>query len=273
MRSESATPAARWAASNTDVQSGRGPPGSGASIGSRICPAACEERASARVRSWPREKGRRISGSYAETATRSAPKSLEASSISLLLPTPGSPSTITAVGRRSPGARATAARTTSSSCVRPKNPVTPATLRVPRSRLDLREVPHDTCGRRPYRPSHRCGPGNGLGRRKGDAMHAQVVTFGLNGITEEQFREAAGADTPTFANLPGLLAKIWLRDPETNTYGGLYLWDDQEAYERYIKGEVFNAIKADQNLKNVEARDFGVFEDLSSLTMPKLRAV
>jgi putative monooxygenase ydhR len=116
-------------------------------------------------------------------------------------------------------------------------------------------------------------PAMGLGRRKGDAMHAQVITFGLNGITEEQFREACGADTPTFANLPGLLAKIWLRDPETNTYGGLYLWDDQEAYERYIKGEVFNAIKADQNLKNVESRDFGVFEDLSSLTMPKLRAV
>jgi hypothetical protein len=38
-------------------------------------------------------------------------------------------------------------------------------------------------------------------------------------------------------------------------------------------GAVFNAIKADQNLKNVESRDFGVFEDLSSLTMSKLRAV
>ena len=116
-------------------------------------------------------------------------------------------------------------------------------------------------------------PAMGPGRRKGDAMHAQVVTFGLDGITEEQFREAAGADAPTFANLPGLLAKIWLRDPESNTYGGLYLWDDQDAYERYIKGEVFNAIKADQNLNNVESRDFGVFEDLSSRTMPRLRAV
>ena len=104
-------------------------------------------------------------------------------------------------------------------------------------------------------------------------MHAQVVTFGLNGITEEQFHEASGAETQTFANLPGLLAKIWLRDPERNTYGGVYIWADQEAYERYIKGEVFSAIKADQNLKNVESRDFGVFEDLSSLTMPRLRAV
>src|SRR5206468_11065716 len=101
----------------------------------------------------------------------------------------------------------------------------------------------------------------GAAQRKEKAMHAQVVTFGLNGITEEQFHEACGGDAPTFANLPGLLAKIWLRDPETNTYGGLYLWDDQEAYEGYIKGEVFNAIKADQNLKNVESRDVGVFED------------
>jgi heme-degrading monooxygenase HmoA len=115
-------------------------------------------------------------------------------------------------------------------------------------------------------------PAMGLGQRKGDAMHAQVVTFELNGITEEQFREKADSDAPAFAILPGLVAKIWLRDPETNTYGGLYLWDDQEAYERYVKGDVFNAIKADEHLTNVESRDFGVYEDLSSLTMPKLRA-
>ena len=104
-------------------------------------------------------------------------------------------------------------------------------------------------------------------------MHAQVVTFGLSGITEEQFHEACGADAQMFANLPGLLAKVWLRNPATNTYGGLYLWADQETYEGYIKGEIFNAIRADRNLKKVESRDFGVFDDLSSLTMPKLRAV
>ena len=110
------------------------------------------------------------------------------------------------------------------------------------------------------------------GRKKGAAMHAQVVTFGLNGITEEQFHEASGADAPMFANLPGLVVKFWLRDPETNTYGGVYIWADQEAYEGYLKGEIFNAIKADQNLKDVESRDFGVFDDLSAVTMPRLRA-
>ena len=104
-------------------------------------------------------------------------------------------------------------------------------------------------------------------------MHAQVITFGLKDITEEQFKEAVSADVPVFAKMPELLGKVWLRDPETNTYGGLYLWADQESYERYIKGEVFDAIKGNPHLKNVESRDFGVFEDLSSLTMPMLRAV
>jgi len=102
-------------------------------------------------------------------------------------------------------------------------------------------------------------------------MHAQVITFGLKDITEEQFHEAASADVPAFVGMADLLGKVWLRDPETNTYGGLYLWADQEAYEGYVKGEVFNAIKTNPHLKDFESRDFGVFEDLSSITMPKLR--
>ncbi len=101
-------------------------------------------------------------------------------------------------------------------------------------------------------------------------MHAQVVTFGLKGITEEQFHGAAGADAPTFATLPGLLSKVWLRDPETNTYGGMYLWADRERYERYIKGEIFNALQTDQHLQNFESRVFGVFDDLTSVTAPQL---
>jgi Putative mono-oxygenase ydhR len=104
-------------------------------------------------------------------------------------------------------------------------------------------------------------------------MHAQVVTFELNGITEEQFHDASSADAPMFATLPGLLAKFWLRDPETNTCGGVYIWADQETYEGYINGEIFNAIKGDEHLKNVESRDFDVFEDLTSITAPNVRGV
>ncbi len=115
----------------------------------------------------------------------------------------------------------------------------------------------------------------GVGVLVGDAAEygaARDREVSLSRWRAPELADGAGADAPTFANLPGLLAKIWLRDPEKNTYGGMYLWADREAYERYIKGEVFNAIRADQNLKNVESRDFGVFGDLSSFTLPRLRA-
>lgn len=34
---------------------------------------------------------------------------------------------------------------------------------------------------------------------------------------------------PAFANIPGLLTEVWLADAVTNTYGGAYTWQNQEA--------------------------------------------
>jgi heme-degrading monooxygenase HmoA len=101
-------------------------------------------------------------------------------------------------------------------------------------------------------------------------MHVQVVTFRLNGVTEEQYHEACRDLADTFANLPGLLAKIWLRGPETGTYGGVYLWRDRDAFEDYIKGEVFKAVENDPVLTDVRSVDFGVFSDLTQITQPEV---
>ena len=35
----------------------------------------------------------------------------------------------------------------------------------------------------------------------------------------------------------------------------MYLRADRDAYERYIKGDVFNAIRAEEDLKNVGSSD------------------
>ena len=55
-------------------------------------------------------------------------------------------------------------------------------------------------------------------------MHVQIITFGLNGISEEDYGKMAEAVAPTIAVMPGLVSKAWLADPETNTYGGAYIW-------------------------------------------------
>jgi hypothetical protein len=101
-------------------------------------------------------------------------------------------------------------------------------------------------------------------------MHVQIVSFELNGITEEQYWESCRGETDTFAGLPGLLGKVWLRDADADVYGGLYLWRDRDSCERYVKGEIFRSIADDPTLKNVSSRDFGVFEDLTKETQPAI---
>lgn len=101
-------------------------------------------------------------------------------------------------------------------------------------------------------------------------MHVQVVTFNLQGVSGEEYHEGCKGETGVFADLPGLLAKIWLRDPDENVYGAVYLWADREHYEAYVNGEIFKAILEDDSLSGVVSRNFGVYEDLTAQTSPGL---
>ena len=67
-------------------------------------------------------------------------------------------------------------------------------------------------------------------------MHIQVITFKLDGIDEAAYQAHAEQHAPVFAALPGLRAKIWLANPQANTYGGIYTWDDVAAMRAYQGG-------------------------------------
>lgn len=104
-------------------------------------------------------------------------------------------------------------------------------------------------------------------------MHVQVVAFGLEGVGEEEYHEGCRDETGAFADLPGLITKIWLRSEASNTFGAVYLWRDRESYEEYVKGDIFKSIEDDPSLSNVISRDFDVYEDLTKATQPGLAIV
>lgn len=104
-------------------------------------------------------------------------------------------------------------------------------------------------------------------------MHVQVVTFGLNGISDEEYQRASQDETEAFATLPGLVAKIWLRNAESNIYGAVYLWRDRESYDSYIKGDIFKSIISDPSLMNVSSQDFEVIKELTKATQPGLTII
>ena len=67
-------------------------------------------------------------------------------------------------------------------------------------------------------------------------MHIQLVTFALQGISEADLRVSAQATAPLFAALPGLRSKVWLADPASKTYGGVYTWEDRAVMHVYLGG-------------------------------------
>jgi heme-degrading monooxygenase HmoA len=101
-------------------------------------------------------------------------------------------------------------------------------------------------------------------------MHVQTVTFGLNQISEDQYLEANRPATATFAALPGLLAKIWLRNSDANVYGAVLLWRDRESYQGFAGSELFASIASNQALKGIASQDFEVIEELTQATQPGL---
>src|SRR4028118_2328990 len=97
-------------------------------------------------------------------------------------------------------------------------------------------------------------------------MHVQIVNFSLKGISEEDYRRQCEAIASAFANLPGLVSKTWLADPETNTYGGVYVWRDLQAMEDYAVTDLYKGILANPHFDKVTVKDFAVLEDPTRVT-------
>lgn len=97
-------------------------------------------------------------------------------------------------------------------------------------------------------------------------MHIQIINFRLEGMSEQDYVGLATSAAPAFAALPGLVSKTWLANPETNTYGGVYLWHDRRAMERYRASDIYKGMLSNPNLQGVTDRDFAVLDNPSGLS-------
>jgi hypothetical protein len=94
----------------------------------------------------------------------------------------------------------------------------------------------------------------------------QIVTFNLVGLEPEDYAAHCEQIAPRFAELPGLRSKTWIARPETNTYGGVYVWESQEAMAAYIDGPLFAALLADEGMANVSSHHFAILAAPTAIT-------
>jgi hypothetical protein len=71
---------------------------------------------------------------------------------------------------------------------------------------------------------------------------------------------------PVFRDIPGLQSKVWLADPETNTYGGVYSWHDRAAMEAYGRGDLFKSVLNHPNFTAITAHDYDVLDGPTRVT-------
>ena len=102
-------------------------------------------------------------------------------------------------------------------------------------------------------------------------MYVQVVSYGLAGIGEDDYLDVANRVAPRFSGMPGLLAKLWLGNTEDGRYGAVYLWEDREAMERFVRSDLFEAFNPE--FDEVAVEDFDVLENLTAVTQPVLEVL
>ncbi len=97
-------------------------------------------------------------------------------------------------------------------------------------------------------------------------MHAQVITYRLKGLSQEQYYELCEPLAPIIAAQPGLIEKVWLADPATNTYGGLYKWQDRAAMEAFMQTDVVKGFASHPGIVELASQDYPVWEEATRAT-------
>ena len=96
--------------------------------------------------------------------------------------------------------------------------------------------------------------------------HILVINFKLKDLSRADYEAACKQVASTFAGLPGLVSKKWLANEDTNTYGGVYLWESKQAMLDYKNSEVFAALGQNPAFVELSVTDFEMLSGPSKVT-------
>ena len=71
-------------------------------------------------------------------------------------------------------------------------------------------------------------------------MYALSIRFILPAGTDwDSMRSLLKQRAELYLNVPGLISKAFILNPESSEYGGNYLWESREALEAFLNSELF----------------------------------
>src|SRR3954464_3774145 len=104
-------------------------------------------------------------------------------------------------------------------------------------------------------------------------MDILVVTFTLDGMTDTDYRNLCDQIAPAFAEVPGLVSKVWLADTTMGVYGGVYTFTDRAATDAYVASDLFAQAGATPGLASFSVSSYDVLAGPTAVTRGSALAV
>ena len=74
-------------------------------------------------------------------------------------------------------------------------------------------------------------------------MIVQVVKY-KTGLSDAEAAKTIAQRAPQYKALPGLRQKLYIREPKTGEYGGVYVWDDEDSMRAFRESDLAGTIPA-----------------------------
>lgn len=94
-------------------------------------------------------------------------------------------------------------------------------------------------------------------------MHSVLITFDCQAPLDELHASFTDYATALTAQ-PGLISKVWIRTE--SGYGGFHVFQDRDAADAYLSGELAAGLQATDGFDNFEIEHYDVIDDLSAVT-------
>jgi hypothetical protein len=92
------------------------------------------------------------------------------------------------------------------------------------------------------------------------------------GMTDAEYAAVACHGAVAIADVPGLIWKLFLSNPEQQTAGGIYLFADRAAATAYVNGPIIGRLRQHPQITEMDVKLFDVLLAPTQITRGPLAA-
>jgi len=85
-------------------------------------------------------------------------------------------------------------------------------------------------------------------------------------VTKEEYEQAVGPLADKFADVPGLIWKIWILNEAKSEAGGIYLFENQASLDEFLAGSLAKTVTDHPALSDFSVKQFGIMKDITETT-------